>query len=71
MHSVARPSLIAFVIPIITDEILMLSLSSCIPSNIHTQEPPLDYADNVLDVEPLEPIQLELDPRDDAAVADW
>ena len=25
------------------------------------EEPPLDYADNILDVEPLEPIQMELD----------
>jgi pre-mRNA-processing factor 8 len=30
------------------------------------EEPPLDYADNVLDVEPLEPILMELDPEDDA-----
>lgn len=35
------------------------------------EEPPLDYADNVLDVEPLEPILMELDPEDDAAVKDW
>lgn len=35
------------------------------------EEPPLDYADNILDVEPLEAIQMELDPQDDAAVADW
>ena len=32
------------------------------------EEPPLDYGDNVLDVEPLEPIAMELDPEDDAAV---
>ena len=30
------------------------------------EEPPLDYGDNVLDVEPLEPIAMELDPEDDA-----
>lgn len=30
------------------------------------EEPPLDYADNILDVEPLEAIQLELDPEEDA-----
>ena len=36
------------------------------------EEPPLDYADNVLDVEPLEAIQLELDEDDeDAAIAEW
>lgn len=35
------------------------------------EEPPLDYADNILDVEPLEPIQMELDPEEDAAVAHW
>lgn len=36
------------------------------------EEPPLDYADNVLDVEPLEAIQMELDREgEDAAVADW
>ena len=35
------------------------------------EEPPLDYADNVLDVEPLEPIQMELDPEEDAAVMEW
>ena len=34
------------------------------------EEPPLDYGDNVLDVEPLEPIAMELDPEDDAAVAE-
>lgn len=35
------------------------------------EEPPLDYADNVLDVEPLEAIQIDLDPEEDAAVAKW
>ena len=35
------------------------------------EEPPLDYGDNVLDVEPLEPIAMELDPEDDQAVCDW
>ena len=36
------------------------------------EEPPLDYADNVLDVEPLEAIQLELDEdEEDAAIAEW
>lgn len=35
------------------------------------EEPPLDYADNVLDVEPLEAIQIELDPEEDAAIAKW
>ena len=35
------------------------------------EEPPLDYADNLLDVEPLEAIAMDLDPVEDAAVADW
>lgn len=35
------------------------------------EEPPLDYADNVLDVEPLEAIQIDLDTEEDAAVAKW
>lgn len=35
------------------------------------EEPPLDYADNVLDVEPLEAIRMELDGSEDKAVADW
>mmetsp|Transcript_19842 Transcript_19842/g.58838 ORF Transcript_19842/g.58838 Transcript_19842/m.58838 type:complete len:2310 (+) Transcript_19842:69-6998(+) len=35
------------------------------------EEPPLDYGDNILDVEPLEPIAMELDPDDDEAVCDW
>ncbi|KRY37981.1 Pre-mRNA-processing-splicing factor 8 [Trichinella spiralis] len=35
------------------------------------EEPPLDYADNILDVEPLEPIQMELDPEEDETVFKW
>lgn len=35
------------------------------------EEPPLDYGENVLDVEPLEAIQMELDEEEDAAVHDW
>ncbi|MGH0161571.1 UNVERIFIED_CONTAM: hypothetical protein FKN15_041370 [Acipenser sinensis] len=35
------------------------------------EEPPLDYADNILDVEPLEAIQMELDPDEDSPVTDW
>ncbi|KAI9583820.1 pre-mRNA-processing-splicing factor 8 [Glossina fuscipes] len=35
------------------------------------EEPPLDYADNVLDVEPLEAIQIELDTEEDGAVYKW
>lgn len=35
------------------------------------EEPPLDYADNILDVEPLEAIHMELDPDDDEAVFEW
>ncbi|GBE78448.1 hypothetical protein SCP_0113370 [Sparassis crispa] len=33
------------------------------------EEPPLDYSDNTLDVEPLEAIQLELDKEEDAATS--
>jgi pre-mRNA-processing factor 8 len=36
------------------------------------EEPPLDYGENILDVEPmLEPIQMELDEDEDDAVFDW
>lgn len=35
------------------------------------EEPPLDYADNILDVEPLEPIVMDLDEEDDEAVCEW
>ncbi len=35
------------------------------------EEPPLDYADNVLDVEPLEAVQMDLDDVEDAYVHDW
>ncbi|RKP02105.1 hypothetical protein CXG81DRAFT_11192 [Caulochytrium protostelioides] len=35
------------------------------------EEPPLDYGDNLIDVDPLEPIQLELDEEEDAAVHEW
>ena len=31
----------------------------------------MDYADNVLDVEPLEAIQIELDDEEDAAIKKW
>ena len=35
------------------------------------EEPPLDYADNILDVEPLEPVQMELDDEDDGSAGRW
>eukprot|EP01129_Flabellula_baltica_P001911 TRINITY_DN11807_c0_g1_i1.p1 TRINITY_DN11807_c0_g1~~TRINITY_DN11807_c0_g1_i1.p1 ORF type:complete len:2342 (+),score=510.21 TRINITY_DN11807_c0_g1_i1:47-7072(+) len=35
------------------------------------EEPPLDYGDNILDVEPLEGIQMELDEEDDEEVIGW
>ena len=35
------------------------------------EEPPLDYADNILDVEPLEAIQMELDNEEDREVFHW
>lgn len=35
------------------------------------EEPPIDYGDNILKVEPLEPIQMELDEVEDDPVFDW
>ncbi|UIZ20631.1 hypothetical protein KXD40_001180 [Peronospora effusa] len=35
------------------------------------EEPPLDYGDNILDIEPSESITMELDEEDDEAVIDW
>ena len=35
------------------------------------EEPPLDYADNILDVEPLEVIQMELDQEEEANIFNW
>jgi len=35
------------------------------------EEPPIDYGDNILNVEPSEPIQMELDEEEDDAVFDW
>ncbi|KAF8525418.1 NUC069, PrP8 N-terminal domain-containing protein [Gautieria morchelliformis] len=35
------------------------------------EEPPLDYGDNILDVEPLEAIQLDLDEQEDAPIFEW
>src|SRR5579871_5901333 len=35
------------------------------------EEPPISYAENIEDVEPLEPIMLELDEEEDAAVYEW
>jgi pre-mRNA-processing factor 8 len=35
------------------------------------EEPPLDYADNILDVEPLEAIQMDLDTEEDVSVCSW
>lgn len=35
------------------------------------EEPPLDYGDNILDIEPLHPIQMPLCPHEDSAVYDW
>lgn len=35
------------------------------------EEPPLDYGENLLDVDPSEAIQLELDPEEDAPVYEW
>ncbi|CCF46790.1 pre-mRNA-processing-splicing factor 8 [Colletotrichum higginsianum] len=35
------------------------------------EEPPLSWSENIEDVEPLEPIQMELNEEEDAAVYDW
>jgi len=35
------------------------------------EEPPPDYGDKVLDTEPLEVIQLDMDGEEDAAIIDW
>jgi pre-mRNA-processing factor 8 len=35
------------------------------------EEPPLSWSENIEDVEPLEPIQMELDEEEDSAVFDW
>lgn len=35
------------------------------------EEPPIDYGDNILDVDPLEAVQLELDEEEDSAIVDW
>ncbi|KAK2072313.1 hypothetical protein P8C59_006673 [Phyllachora maydis] len=35
------------------------------------EEPPLSWSENIEDVEPLEPIQMELDEDEDAAVQEW
>ncbi|MFN9979392.1 MAG: hypothetical protein ACK53Y_05740, partial [bacterium] len=34
------------------------------------EEPPFDYAENLLDVEPPDAIEMELDPMDDDAIID-
>ncbi|OJJ51308.1 hypothetical protein ASPZODRAFT_107783 [Penicilliopsis zonata CBS 506.65] len=35
------------------------------------EEPPLSWSENIEDVEPLEPIQMELDENEDTAVYEW
>ena len=35
------------------------------------EEPPLDYGENILDIEPVEGIQMELDPDEDEPVYEW
>jgi pre-mRNA-processing factor 8 len=35
------------------------------------EEPPLDYGDNILGVDPHEPITMDLDEEDDEAVIEW
>jgi len=35
------------------------------------EEPPLDYGENILDIEPLDSIQMELDDEEDSSIAKW
>ncbi|KAJ6244791.1 intein-containing pre-mRNA-processing-splicing factor 8 precursor [Anaeramoeba flamelloides] len=35
------------------------------------EEPPMDYSDNILEIEPLDPILLELDEDEDESVYEW
>jgi pre-mRNA-processing factor 8 len=35
------------------------------------EEPPLDYGDNVLDVDPLDAVQMDLDEEEDRAIFEW
>jgi pre-mRNA-processing factor 8 len=35
------------------------------------EEPPMDYGENLIDVEPMEAVQLELDEEEDAPVFNW
>lgn len=35
------------------------------------EEPPIDYQENIMDVEPQEAIRIELDPEDDSPVVKW
>lgn len=35
------------------------------------EEPPIDYGDNILIADPLEPIHMELDENEDNPVFDW
>jgi len=35
------------------------------------EEPPLDYGENILGIEPLDPIQMDLDEQDDEPVIQW
>ena len=35
------------------------------------EEPPIDFGENILDVEPLDALEMMLDPEDDGPVADW
>ncbi|KAI9894104.1 MAG: pre-mRNA-splicing factor 8 [Vezdaea aestivalis] len=35
------------------------------------EEPPLSWADNIEDVEPLKPIQIDLDEEEDEAIVEW
>ena len=35
------------------------------------EKPPSDYADNILDVEPLEAITIDLDKEEDKSICEW
>lgn len=49
----------------------LCSLSTPCPTTSTLLQPPLDYADNILDVDPLEAIELDLDEEEDSAVYEW
>ncbi|KAJ5590506.1 hypothetical protein N7450_004478 [Penicillium hetheringtonii] len=51
--------------------VIVDTLSACASPPFDDEEPPLSWSENIEDVEPLEPIQMELDEEEDAAVYEW